>query len=278
MVVLSLPSAAGRVDRKSMDVRRAMSTANGFKPSSEDWQSLGGLWDRAALIRAFLWHQQYADAKALLIQLLVRLRRFYSIDFCSGGLIDGEKLTAAAVPEAGLEQLPGNFAGRCLNLVAHARAPITWNEVKAEFGFRSMVVAPIAPPPSGTPVGFLMLGHTSRRVYSAAELFVLQSLANELAWAARELHSQKGHRVQVADLSHDIKNTLQLIVGYTGLIRQNLNGVLGSEQEQFFANIESDVERILRQLSPLAGDGDAPEMMVPVPVNSAAETKKKANS
>jgi len=258
-----------------------MSTGNGFKQSSEDWQSLGGLWDRAALIRAFLWHQQYADEKALLIQFLVRLRRFYSIEFCSGGLIDGESLTAAAVPEAGLEQLPDNFAGRCLNLVAHARAPITWNEVKAEFGFRSMVVAPVAPP-SGTPVGFLMLGHTSRRLYSAAELFVLQSLANELAWVARQFHSQKEHRVQVADLSHDIKNTLQLIVGYTGLIRQNLNGVLGSEQEQFCTDIESDVERILRQLSQpaavLAIDEDAPEMIVPVPVNSAAETKKNANS
>lgn len=258
-----------------------MSTANGFKPSLEDWTSLGGLWDRAALIRAFLWHQQYDDAKTLLIQFLVRLRRFYSIDFCSGGLVDGETLTAAAVPEAGLGQLPGNFAGRCLNLVAHARAPITWNEVKAEFGFRSMVVAPVAPP-SGAPLGFLMLGHTSRRVYSAAELFVLQSLASELAWVAREFHSQKEHRVQVDDLSHDVKNTLQLIVGYTGLIRQNLNGVLGSEQEQFFANIESDVERILRQLSQpaaaLAIPEDAPEMIVTARVESAAETQRETDS
>ncbi len=258
-----------------------MSTANGFKPSLEDWSSLGGLWDRAALIRAFLWHQQYDDAKALLNQFLVRLRRFYSVDFCSGGLVDGESLTAAAVPEAGLEQLPGNVARRCIDLVAHARAPITWNEVKAEFGFRSMVVAPIAPP-SGAPVGFLMLGHTSRRIYSAAELFVLQSLAGEIAWIARELKNQKEHRVQIADLSHDIKNTLQLIVGYTGSIRQNLNGVLGSEKEQFFANIESDVERILRQLSHpsavLAAEEEAAEFIAPVPIKSAAESKNNANS
>ena len=257
-----------------------MSTANGFKPSLEDWTSLGGLWDRATLIRAFLWHQQYDDAKALLIQFLVRLRRFYSIDFCSGGLMDGKSLTAAAVPEAGLEQLPGNFAGRCLDLVAHARAPITWNEVKAEFGFRSMVVAPVAPP-SATPVGFLMLGHTSRRVYSAAELFVLQSLASELAWVAREFHSQKVHRVQVTDLSHDVKNTLQLIISYTALMRQNLNGVLDSEQEQFFANIESDVERILRQVSLSsavpAADEEPAEMKVPMPAESGAETKKNAD-
>jgi len=264
-----------------MDERHTLSAANGLKQSSEDWQSLGGLWDRAGLIRAFLWQQQYHDAKALLIQFLVRLRRFYSSDFCSGGLVDGGTLTAAAVPEAGLEQLPGNIAQRCLDLVAHARILITWNEVKAEFGFRSMVVAPIAPP-SGVPVGFLMLGHSTRRVYSAAELFVLQSLANELAWVARELQNQKEHRVQVSDLSHDVKNTLQLIVGYTALIRQNFNGVLDREQEQFFANIESDVERVLRQLSHLpavlGADKDAPEMAATVPINCSAESKNNADS
>ena len=249
MMVYSSGLAADRVEDATMDVRRAMSTTNGFKPTLDDWTSLCGLWDRAALIRAFLWQQQCDDTKALLIQFLVRLRRFYSIDFCSGGLVDGESLTAAAVPEAGLEQLPDNFADRCLNLVAHARSPITWNEVKAEFGFRSMVVAPVTPP-SGAPVGFLMLAHTSRRVYSAAELFVLQSLASELAWVARQFHSVQEHRVQVVDLSHDVKNTLQLLVGYTGLIRQNLNGALDSEQEQFLVDIESDVERILQHLGP----------------------------
>lgn len=254
-----------------------MSTAKGFQQPVEDWHLLSGLWERATLIRAFLWHQQYDDPKALMNQFLVRLRRFYSVDFCAGGLVDGGSLTAAAVPEAGTEQLPGNFARRCLDLVAHARAPITWNEVKAEFGFRSMVVAPVVPP-AGGPMGFLLLGHATRRVYSAAELFVLQSLAGELAWVGRDNHSQKEHRLQVADLSHDVNNTLQLIVGYTGLIRQNLNGVLGAEQKQFFANIESDVEKILRQLSPVpavhAGDEEAVEMLAPLALESTAEAKK----
>jgi hypothetical protein len=265
---------------ETMDERRAMSTANGLKQSSEDWQSLGGLWDRAALIRAFLWQQQYRDARPFLIQFLVRLRRFYSSDFCSGGVIDGGMLIAAAVPEAGLEQLPGNMAQRCFDLVAHARIPITWNEVKAEFGFRSMVVAPIAPP-SGVPVGFLMLGHSTRRVYSTAELFVLQSLANEIAWVAREFQSQKEHRVQIGDLAHDVTNTLQLIVGYTALIRQNLKGVLDREQERFFANIETDVERILQQLSHLpavrTAEGEAAEMVAAIPVKSAAELNDNAD-
>lgn len=256
-----------------------MSTAKEFQQSTQEWHSLGGLWERAALIRAFLWHQHYDDPKALLVQFSVRLKRFFSIDFCAGGLIEGEHLIYAAVPEAGLEQLPGNFARRCLDLVAHARAPITWNEVKAEFGFRSMVVAPVVPP-AGAAVGFLLLGHSSRRVYSAAELFVLQNLASELAWVAREMQNQKEHRLQVADLSHDIKNTLQLIIGYSGLMRQNLNGVLGTEQEEFLTNIESDVERILRQLTPSQGDltvdDESLEMIAATPESSAA-TNQSSN-
>jgi len=122
-----------------------------------------------------------------------------------------------------------------------------------------------------------MLGHSTRRVYSTAELFVLQSLANEIAWVAREFQSQKEHRVQIGDLAHDVTNTLQLIVGYTALIRQNLKGVLDREQERFFANIETDVERILQQLSHhpavLTAEGEAAEVVAAIPVKSAAELK-----
>ncbi len=174
-----------------------MPMVKGSQQAIDEWSSLVGLWDRANLIRAFLWHQTYEDLNALVLQFSVRLRRFYSADFCAGGLIDGDNLTFAAVPEAGLEQLPDNLARRCFGLVAQARAPITWNEVKAEFGFRSMVVAPVAPP-AGKPVGFLMLGHSNRRVYSAAELFVLQSLASELTWVVRQYQVSKGHPPHIA--------------------------------------------------------------------------------
>lgn len=264
-----------------MEVSRAMSPAKESQQSAQDWHALAGLWERAALIRAFLWHQQYADPKALLGQFLVRLKRFYGSEFCAGGLADGEGLSVAAVPEAGVEQLPDNFARRCLELVAHARAPITWNEVKAEFGFRSMVVAPVIPP-AGKAVGFLMLGHTTRRVYTAAELFVLKSLTHELAWVAREMHAQKQHHLQVAELSHDIKNSLQLIIDHTGSIRQKLKGALGKEQEEFFANVESDVERILHQLVPaqgnLIGAGQELEMIAPGRECSAANNHRKTVS
>ncbi len=211
---------------------------------SEGWESLTGLWERASLIRSFLWQQAYADVEVLLNQYLARLRRFYGVDFCAGGLLtEGDRLASSAVPGASLDRLPERFGRRCLDLVAHARAPIRWNEVKAEFGFRSMVVAPVAPP-SAEPTGFLMLGHSSRRIYSAAELFVLQILAGELSWVGRELNRNKNHRKQLAGLSDSVKNTFQSIVGNIGLIRQNLSDSLDSEKAKPLCAIESGIEKM----------------------------------
>lgn len=221
-----------------------MQTVNSLK-QSEGWESLVGLWDRANTIRTFLWQQQYSDARALLNQYLVRLRRFYGVDFCAGGLLlNAGDLASAAVPEAGLDRLPAHFARRCLELVAHARTPISWNEVKAEFGFRSMVVAPIAPP-STEPMGFLMLGQSTRRLYSPAELFVLQTLAGELSWVGRSLSGKENQ----TDVSHEIKNTLQLLVSNMGFLRQSLSEPLSGEQEKFFSAMDSSVERLTRQLN-----------------------------
>jgi len=240
-------AASHEAEVRAEEVRRDMSTAKASQQALEEWSSLSGLWDRSNLIRIFLWQQTYEDSKALMLQFSVRLRRFYGAEFCAGGLLNGEELIFAAVPEAGLQQLPDNFARRCLGLVAHARAPITWNEVKAEFGFRSMVVAPVTPP-TGKPVGFLMLGHANRRIYSAAELFVLQSLVSELAWVVRQYQRHKEHRLQLADLTHDVENTLRLMVSYTGMIREKLSGSLTREQAELLAGVDADIQRLLRQL------------------------------
>ena len=224
------------------------STRAGDGPNS-GWATFPGLWERANLVRAFLWHQQYADTQSLLKQFLVRLRRFYSVDFCFGALLsNGGEWIDAAVPVAGLDRLPANFARRCLDLVAHSRAPITWNEVSAEFGFPNLVLAPIVPP-LGAPLGFLMLGHAQRRNYSAADLFALQALASELSWAARELQGNAKHHNDLAEVSHSVKNTLQLIIGSTVLIRQNLSGALSGEQEKFFGNIEAGIDELLGKLN-----------------------------
>ncbi|MSP38410.1 MAG: GAF domain-containing protein [Deltaproteobacteria bacterium] len=218
---------------------------------SNGWAAFPGLWERANLVRAFLWHQQYSNPQALLNQFLVRLRRFYSVDFCFGGLLtEAGELVDAAVPLAGLDRLPTDFARRCLDLVAHSRAPVTWNEVNAEFGFHNLVLAPIVPP-LGAPLGFLMLGHGQRRGYSAADLFALQSLASELSWAAREVQGKVNHHHETAELSNSVKKTLQLINSSTGLIRQNLGAALSREQERFFINIEAGIDELLARLNRL---------------------------
>ncbi len=230
-----MAARAREVGQKAGEMGRIMPSVSGPDGSSGGWATFPGLWERANLVRAFLWHQQYADAQSLLKQFLVRLRRFYAVDFCFGALLsDGDELIDAAVPLAGFDRLPANFARRCLDLVAHSRTPIIWNEVSAEFGFQNLVLAPIVPP-LGAPLGFLMLGHAQRRNYSAADLFSLQALASELSWAARELQGQAKHRNDLAEVSHSVKNTLQLIIGSTMLIRQNLSGALNDEQEKFSA-------------------------------------------
>ncbi len=239
----------GQVAQNAREMRRTLPSASGPDESNVGWATFPGLWERANLVRAFLWHQQCADGQSLLNQFLARLRRFYSVDFCFGALLsDGGELIDAAVPVAGFDRLPANFALRCIDLVAHSRAPITWNEVSAEFGFQNLVLAPIVPP-LGAPLGFLMLGHLQRRNYSAADLFALQALAGELSWAARELQGKAKHHNDLADLSHRVKNTLQVIIGSTVLIRQNLDRAPSGAQEKFFGNIEISIDELLEKLN-----------------------------
>ncbi|HTN73459.1 MAG TPA: GAF domain-containing protein [Methylomirabilota bacterium] len=226
-----------------------MANANELKDFTGSWESLLVLWDRAKLLRAFMWHHQCPDQKALLSQFLVRLRRFYGVDYCFGGLLTGGgRLIDAAVPEAGLDRLPGTFARRCLDLIAHSRAPIVWNDVSGEFGFRSTVVVPVIPP-VGETLGFLMLGHAQRRSYSVVELFLLQSLASELSWVARDLNSKKEYHEQHSKLTHDISNVLQLIAGNSALIRHKLAAKLDDDQERYFSLIESNIEGILQRMN-----------------------------
>jgi hypothetical protein len=249
MTVQVMAAGNGQVDPKASGTTRVLPSSRAADGPNDGWATFPGLWERANLVRAFLWHQQSADARSLLNQFLVRLRRFFSIDFCFGALLsDGGVLIDAAVPVAGLDSLPANFARRCLDLVAHSRAPVTWNEVSAEFGFQNLVLAPIVPP-LGAPVGFLMLGHSHRRNYSAADLFALQTLASELSWAVRELQGKAKHHNDLAEVSHSVKNTLQLIIGSSVLIRQNLGGALSGEQEKFFGNIEASIDELLEQLN-----------------------------
>ncbi len=100
-------TAAGsaQASPKTSAARRITPNAGAADGPNGGWATFPGLWERANLVRAFLWHQQYADARSLLKQFLVRLRRFYSVDFCFGALLsDGDELIDAAGPLAGLGQ------------------------------------------------------------------------------------------------------------------------------------------------------------------------------
>ena len=231
-------------------IAKRLPIVNGREPTGS-WEVFVSLWEHANLLRAYCWTQQCGDEKALLNQFLVRLRRLFSVDFCFAALGGKDsKLVEFGVPEAGMANVPANLSQRCLDIVANSRAPIAWNDVSGEFGFRSAVVVPVTPP-AGQALGFLLLGHTIRRGYTASELFLLQTLAGELSWAVRTLNSNNRLRERLAMMSHDITNSLQLIVGNTEMIRQNKSGARAVDQEKFVGNIKSSVEDILKCVSSL---------------------------
>jgi len=242
-------SASSRVASEDTIAKR-LPIASGREPSG-NWEVFVSLWEHANLLRAYCWTQQCGDEMALLNQFLVRLRRLFSVDFCFGALGGKDsKLVEFGVPETGMANVPANLSRRCLDIVANSRAPIAWNDVNGEFGFRSAVVVPITPP-AGPALGFLLLGHTIRRGYTPSELFLLQTLAGEFSWAVRMLNDNNRLCERLAKMSHDIKNSLQVIVGNLELIRQNKSGAQAVVQEKFAGSIESSVENILNCISSL---------------------------
>ena len=186
------------------------------------WESFVVLWERANFVRNFFWNQPICDEKILLTHFLARLRRFFAVDFCFGFLIvNDRKLAEVGMPESTADQLPKNFSRRCMNLVANSRAPITWNEVSGGLSFRSTVVVPLTPP-VGPSFGFLMLGHAIRKNYSAAEMFVLQALAVELSWVARDLAFRNDQQRQLAASARHVNDGLQEILSDTEQIGRKL--------------------------------------------------------
>jgi signal transduction histidine kinase len=231
-------------------VKRTTPIFGGPKQPSGEWESLLGLWERANLVRSYFWSQRVDDEKLLLSHFLVRLRRFFGVDFCFGALrVSEHDLVEVGLPEAGLGQLPDNFARGCLDSVANSRAPVTWNEAGGGFGFRNRVVAPLRAPTGGA-FGFLMLGHSRARSYSAVELFVLQALSGELSWVVRDLAARKQ---KFGVICHEINDGLQMIIGNAELIREKATGGLTGETDKHIHAIESAVRRISDRLNFLSG-------------------------
>lgn len=241
-------------------MKRTTPTFGGPTPPSGEWELFLGLWERANLVRSFFWSQRVDEEKLLLTHFLARLRRFYGVDFCFGALrVSEQDLVEVGIPEAGVSQLPQNFAPRALESVSNSRAPVTWND--AGYGFRNTVVAPLRAP-SDQAFGFLMLGHSRARSYSAVELFVFQALAGELSWVLRDLAARKHHQQKLSAMSHDVNDDLQTIIGHAELIQQKTGEALTSEIDDHFRRIELAARRIGERMNVFSGfsrsDGDEP--------------------
>ena len=234
----------GRLAWPDESVKGSMPILGGPKQPSGDWELFLGMWERANLVRAFFWTQRIDDEKLLLTHFLTRLRRFFSVDVCFGALsVSEETLVEVGVPEAGLRQLPAEFSRRCMESLANSKAPVTWNEAGIGLGFRSTVVVPLRAP-TGPTFGFLLLGQVRARNYSAIELFVLQALAGELSWVARDLESRKISQQKLACAAHGMKNMLQVVIGNAELMRQIVKDGADSECGKYLEGIEAAVHQI----------------------------------
>ncbi len=237
---------------KNTTVKQILLTSKGGKNQPKRWDSFLGVWDRANLIRSFLWTQEITDKAVLLNQFLARLRRLFGVDFCFVALLfEGAKALEVGLPEAKAKQLPVNFARLCLDLIASSRVPIVWKQPRKPFDFCSTVISPLSPS-IGQPLGFVMMGHSLPKNFSSSELFLLQSLAGELSWAIRALHSKEDHRKLLTAVSHELKNPLQVIVGHSALLYDDFTQRCSREQEEQFQNIEKSARQLLGLVNGIA--------------------------
>jgi signal transduction histidine kinase len=268
-------------DQLFSDLKRATRASGEVREPAVGWESFVALWERANSVRNFFWNQPICDEKILLTHFLARLRRFFAVDFCFGVLIvNGRKLAEVGMPESTVDQLPKNFSRRCMSLVANSRAPITWNEVSGGLSFRSTVVAPLTPP-VGPSLGFLMLGHAIRKSYSAAEMFVLQALAVELSWVARDLAFRKDQQRQLAAGARHVNDGLQEILSDTEQIGRKLGEAneTNDDDQKVVQRIESTARQMQHGLSifAVASASDLDEVeKVGEPVGDIATLVKQA--
>lgn len=223
--------------------------AERFRNQRTSWDSFLRLWERANLIRSFLWNQEITDATVLLTQFLTRLRRFFRVDFCFAAvLFEGAQVLEVGLPESKRERLPVNFARHCLDLIANSRVPIVWKQPRKPFEFCSTVVSPLSPS-FGRPLGFVMMGHCLPKNFASSELFLLQSLSSELSWAIRELRSKINQKKLLATVSQELKNPLQLIVGHSALLRDDLAQACSPQQLDQFQKIEMSTRQLVDLLN-----------------------------
>jgi signal transduction histidine kinase len=209
------------------------------------WRSFLGLWERANLIRSFLWTHEIDDERVLLTQFLRRLFRLFNVDFCFVALFPkGAKALEVGLPEATRIRLPANFSRLGLDLIADSRVPILRKRLRGPFEFGSTVISPLSPS-VGQPFGFLMLAQAMPRSFASSELSLLQSLAGELSWAIRDLHSKKNHRMLVEIACQELKKSLGHIAGRSDLLRENSASVSSRRQEEQLQDFKTSARGVV---------------------------------
>jgi signal transduction histidine kinase len=247
---LSIPSDRFGTGSPNSRLTRSWSSDQ-LSDSSTQLEAFLQLWERAHLLRSFIWTQECADEKTFFKQFLARARRFFAVDFCFVALsADGGKILQLSLPEDAVSNLPANFVGHALDRIAHSRAPVTWKQLGKDSALKSVVVSPLLPA-VGQPLGFFMLGHMQPRHFTRSELFLLRLLAGELSWTIREFRSRQGHQKQLATLSHELKNSLHVIMGDCALLREDLEQALGQGERHELSNIEAMSQEILSLINSL---------------------------
>jgi len=213
------------------------------------WEAFLQLWERSQLLRSFIWTQESADERILFKQFLARARRFFSVDVCFVALFleDGKILQLASPEDAG-SSLPANFIRHALDLIANSRVPVTWKQFGKDSGLKTVVVSPLLSS-VGQPLGFFLLGHMQAKHFSRSELLLLQLVSGELSWAIRELRLKHSQQRQLATLSHELKNSLNVIMGDCALLREDLELSLKAEECSELVDIEATSQEILSLIS-----------------------------
>ena len=233
--------------------------ANEFSDPNAGWEAFLQLWERAHLLRSFIWTQESPDEKTFFKQFLARARRFFSVDFCFVALFaEGGKVLQLSLPEDGASNLPANFVRHALDLIANSRVPVTWKQLGKDSGLKSVVVAPLLST-VGHPLGFFMLGHMQPKNFSRSELFLLQLLAGDLGWAIRELRSRQNQQRVLATLSHELKNSLNVIMGDCALLREDLEQSLDVGERRELSDIEATSQEILSLINSFLDPNSLPD-------------------
>jgi signal transduction histidine kinase len=216
------------------------------------WDAFLPAWERALLLRSFIWTQECGEEKKLFKQFSIRLKRLFNSDFCLIALSESSaKLVSAGFPESTADSLPPHFVRRTLDLIAGSRVPLSWNQPSKEFSFRHVVVAPVAAE-LGKPVGFIMLAQAQPRSFSQADLFILQTLAGELSWALREMQVKQRQERLVTSVTEELQSCLSAISADCDKLAQQVKPLTDTEEPaelNHIRHVNQEVHRLMHTLA-----------------------------